>query len=68
MLRSVDRTDPLPLKINEELWPNNGNQVSLAQRMLEENLALRPLASEILAMLKVSCVSIALLHLRIVSS
>jgi serine/threonine protein kinase len=54
MLRSVERTDPLPLKINEKLWPNNGNRVSLAQRMLEENLALRPLASEILAMLKVS--------------
>ena len=54
MMRPVEKTDPLPLRINERLWPNNGGRASLAQRMLAENPASRPFASEILAMLTVS--------------
>ncbi len=67
MLRSAERTDPHLLKINAELWPNNGNRASLAQRMLEADPASRPLASEILDELKVkagahtACVAAAVL-------
>jgi NIMA (never in mitosis gene a)-related kinase len=51
MLRFPKSTDHLPLRINEMLWPNNGIRASLAQRMLAEDPASRPSASEILSML-----------------
>ena len=57
MMRGVEKTDPLPLRINERLWPNNGGRASLAQRMLAVDPASRPLASEIHAMLNVSFLS-----------
>ena len=53
MLRGAEKSDPLPLRINEKLWPNNGIRASLAQRMLSEDPASRPLASEIHTMLTV---------------
>jgi serine/threonine protein kinase len=53
MLRSAEKTDPLPHRINPKLWPNNGIRASLAQSMLLEDPASRPLASEIHAMLTV---------------
>ena len=57
MLRGAEKTDPLPLRINEGLWPNHGNRAALVQRMLAENPASRPLASEIHAALTVSQLS-----------
>jgi serine/threonine protein kinase len=54
MLRAAEKTDPLPLRINERLWPINGVRASLAQRMLAEVPASRPSASEIQIMLTVS--------------
>jgi serine/threonine protein kinase len=53
MLRAAEKTGPLPLQINDRLWPNNGIRASLAQRMLAEDPALRPLASEIQTILTV---------------